>query len=720
MPESTVPEERARSAAKPAAPSPSRRGPARAVDPSLLELAVFLRLAREWDLRFEKLFRQGGVAKWYSSVGHEATTVAAAAALEPGDALLTLHRDSGAILRYYLDCEELFPGLVPAARRRSGRSRDSRELLYRLACQLLGKADGFSAGFERSFHYAHIDEEAQILHVGMISHLGAMIPVAAGVALAFRQQGRDRVALNFIGDGGTSTADFHEGLNMAAVLRAPLVLVVENNQFAFSTPVSQQYACETLAVRGSAYGIPGVRVDGNDPRAVLREVERAVARARRGEGPSLIEAVVGRMRGHSEGDRSFEEVPAADRERYVREDPVERFERELAGEGLVTAEWLGKVHEACAALVLEVVDRARAAAEPAAGTPRPVFAEALETEAPRPARGEAERAEGGAEVTYLDAIAAAMRDAMREDESVFLLGQDIAEFGGAFGVTRGFVEEFGRERVVNTPIAESGTIGIAAGAAVLGRRPVVEMQFADFVSCGFNQLVNVAAKFYYRTLRPLPLVVRLPAGGGVGAGAFHSQNVEAWFLHVAGLKVVAPAWPDDAYVLLREAIRDPNPVLYCEHKFLYRRLRGPIASKASLGKLVRAGARVVREGTDVSVIAYGWMVHRALEAAAALQSDGISAEVVDLRVLAPLDEETVLVSVRKTGRALVVHEAPLTGGFGGEVAARIAEKAFDHLDAPVRRLGYPDTPVPFHKALEEECLPDAEKIAAAARELSRW
>ncbi|MBI4601613.1 MAG: alpha-ketoacid dehydrogenase subunit beta [Planctomycetes bacterium] len=343
------------------------------------------------------------------------------------------------------------------------------------------------------------------------------------------------------------------------------------------------------------------------------------------------------------------------------------------------------------------------------------------------------------QVTYLEAISRALRDAMREDPSVFLLGQDVAAYGGAFKVTAGMLEDFGPERVMNTPISESGAIGVAVGAALLGRRPVVEMQFADFISCGFNQIVNVAAKMFWRTGRPVPLVIRCPAGGGAGAGAFHSQCVEAWFLHTPGLKVVAPAFPRDAYWLLRAAIRDPDPVLYFEHKQLYRRVKAPASAVfdagggsdgrdghgagggGAAGPPPRIGqAATLREGEHVTVISYGWTAHHALEAAEKVAAEGISVEVLDLRTLAPLDEEAVLRAARKTGRVLIAHEACLSGGFGGELAARIAEKAFEHLDAPVRRLAYPDIPVPYHRALEAACLPSAEKIAQVVRELRGW
>jgi len=684
----------------------------------MLETHFHMRLSREWDERFEKLFRQGGIAKWYSGVGSEATTVASAACLRRDDALLTIHRDSGAILRYYASCEDLVPGLLPVENRHGGEK--ARELLYRLACQLLGRADGFTEGYDRSFHYAHLEAESGLKHIGMISHMGAMIPVAAGVALAFRQQGGDQVALNYIGDGGTSTGEFHEGLNMAAVLDAPLVLVILNNRYAFSTPMSEQYRAESLAARAGGYGIEGIQVDGNDPLAVSAAVSDAVARARSGQGPTLIEAMLGRMRGHSEGDDSLDMLESSEREQYESEDPVACFESHLLEQGLATAEHLEKVRGICSELVLEIVDEASASAAPElAGGERPVFSVATGAGDTGPRGGNERNPEE--ELTYLDAISLALGDSLAEDPEVFLMGQDIAAFGGAFKVTRGLVGKYGEGRVLNTPIAEAGMIGIAAGAALLGRRPVVEMQFSDFVSCGFNPLVNVAAKFYYRTGLEVPLVVRLPSGGGVGAGPFHSQSLEATFLHVPGLKVGAPAWPEDAYVLLREAVRDPNPVLFFEHKYLYRRVKAPLApDSAALGPGVEARARIVRKGDEVTVVAWGWMVHRALAAAQQLAGEGISVEVVDLRVLAPLDEETVLESVRRTGRALVVHEAQLTGGFGGEIVSRIAERAFDSLDAPVRRLAYPDHPVPFNKELEARCLPDEERIASSLRELAAW
>ena len=670
-----------------------------------------MKLARDLDLRFENLLLTGRISKWYSEVGSEATTVPAGLALEPGDVLCSLHRDLGAILAVYLDPARTFPGF--GFGQPDGRRPEPEHLLHRLACQLLGKAEGFSQGVERSFHYAYLEPDAGIYHVGMISHLGSMIPVAAGCAFARRHAGGDRVAINFIGDGGTSTGDFHEGLNMAAVWKLPLVLVIENNRYAFSTPTSQQYAAASLADRGAGYGIPGVQVDGNDPEAVAEVIAQAVARARAGEGPTLVEAMLGRMRGHSEGDDSLKVVPPDELAAYMAADPVPAYAQRLAAEGILdagTQERLdGRIRELVEAAIGAAVDAAPPAPEIAH---RPVFAPVTVNElAPPPVTADVPT------VTYVEAIHRALTEEMERDESVVLMGQDIGVFEGAFRVTRGLFDRWPR-RVLDTPIAESGTLGIAAGAALLGYRPVVEMQFADFISCGFNQLVNVAAKFYYRWQIPCPLVVRLPSGGGVGAGPFHSQNPEGWFSHVAGLKVVCPATAADALGLLKAAIRDPNPVVFCEHKFLYRRIKEALPPGDLTGRL--GEARVLRPGRALSLIAYGASTWVCMEAAEQLAAEGVEAEVVDLRTLVPLDFDTVLDSVRRCGRALVVYEDQLTAGFGAEVAALLADAAFPWLDAPIRRVAFPDRPSPFAKVLEQELMPNRDRVLAAARDVLRY
>lgn len=724
--------------------------PARNESSQRVRRYAFMKLAREFDARFEAMLLTGRVSKWYSAIGNEAITVPAGLALERGDVLCSLHRDLGAILAFYLDAARAFPGVSELGQPAADDPRpEPAELFYRLACQVLGRHDGFSRGIERSYHYGLFAPESGLLHVGMISHLGSMIPVAAGCAFALKQHGTDRVAINFIGEGGTSTGDFHEGVNLAAVWKLPLVLVVENNRYAFSTPARQQYACLQLADRGPGYGIPAETVDGNDADAVARAIEIAVARARTDKGPTLIEAMVGRLRGHAEGDGSMKVVPPRELALYQSQDPVPSYGRRLEVDGALDAATRARIDARARELVEEAIERGLEASPPAPEVAlRPVFAERRGAEvlpAPRERRAapvdleatrvsakslEALGADGptamaaftGApaepmaegESTYLDALHDALEEEMERDRAVVLLGQDIGVFEGAFRVTRGLHARW-PDRVLDTPISESGTLGLAAGAALLGYAPVVEMQFADFVSCGFNQIVNVLAKLFYRFERPAPVVLRLPAGGGVGAGAFHSQNPEAWFTHVAGLKVVYPSTAADAKGLLKAAIRDPNPVVFCESKFLYRRVKEKLPAGEHLVELGRA--RLAREGRDLTIVTYGAQVWTALDAAAELAKEGVEAEILDLRTLVPLDEAAILASVRKTSRALVLHEAQLTGGFGGEIAARIADGAFAWLDAPVKRLAYPDRPSPYARVLENVLLPDRDKLIATIREL---
>jgi 2-oxoisovalerate dehydrogenase E1 component len=707
---------------------------------------AFMKLTRDLDSRFESLLLTGRVSKWYSEVGNEATTVPAGLALRPGDALCTLHRDLGAILAAYLDPARTFPGLGFGDP--DGRRPEPADILYRLTCQLLGRDEGFSRGVERSFHYGFFAPAQGILHAGMISHLGSMIPVAAGCAFALQQRGSGGVAINFIGEGGTSTGDFHEGLNMAAVWKLPLVLVIENNRYAFSTPASQQYAARQLSDRGVGYGIAAETVDGTDPEAMVAAFERAFERARSGEGPTLLEAMLGRMRGHAEGDGSLKVVPKDEYDGYLAADPVPAYAQRLQAEGVLDAATRERIDRRSAELVESSIDRALAAREPDASVAtRAVFAPAGTPAAWPLARGTATGSRGtgtengvavpaflsadegaptamaaftggggqkaAGEATYLDGIHQALAEEMERDPAVILMGQDIAAFEGAFRVTRGLHARW-PDRVRDTPIAESGTLGIAAGAALLGYKPVVEMQFADFVSCGFNQLVNVAAKLYYRWEVPCPIVVRLPSGGGVGAGPFHSQNPEVWFAQHAGIKVVCPATARDAKALMKAAIRDPNPVVFCEHKFLYRRIKEVLPQGDAVEEIGRA--RVARSGSAITLVGYGASTWTCLEAADTLAKDGVEAEVIDLRSLVPWDRDTVLASVRKTARCVIVHEPQRTLGFGAEVAAEIAESAFAWLDAPVKRVTYPDRPVPYAKSLEKLLLPDVAKAVEAARE----
>ena len=654
---------------------------------ALYEALLRPRLIEEKMLR---LLRQNKLSKWFSGMGQEAIAVGVAWALQPDEYILPLHRNVGVCTTRGVELPVLFR-------------------------QLLGKEGGFTKGRDRTFHFGALKHHI----VGMISHLGAMLPVADGLALAAQMRGEPRLAAAFSGDGGTSEGDFHEAANLAAVWKLPVLFIIENNQYGLSTPVSEQYACANLADRGIGYGMPGVVCDGNDLLAVIRAIREAADRARGGEGPTLLEFKTFRMRGHEEASGTAY-VPEALFEEWAARDPLLRFERTLDARGVMPAEERAGLRQTIKDEIDRLVDDAVAAGDPdstAEDELADVYAPPLQVrQESRPAAGPA------SEMRYVDAISDGLREAMRANPEVILIGQDIAEYGGVFKVTEGFVEEFGKARVRNTPIIESGAIGAALGLALEGFRPMVEMQFGDFITCGFNQIVNNLAKTYYRWGAGVPVVLRVPSGGGVGAGPFHSQNVEAWFTHVAGLKVVAPATPADAKGLLLAAFEDGNPVMYLEHKFLYRSSKGDVPSgyyTVPIGE-----ARVAREGRDATIVTYGSAVQWALDAAAVLASEeagrggsgGYEIEVIDLRSLLPWDVTRVIESVKRTGRALVLHEAPSTSGFGAEVAATIGREAFEWLDAPVARLGALDMPIPFSKALEEIFSPKA-KLLPALRDL---
>lgn len=615
------------------------------------------------------LLRQGRLSKWFSGIGQEAIAVGVTAALRPNDWILPMHRNLGVFTTRSVD-------------------------MLRLFRQLFGKAGGFTDGRDRTFHFGLPEKSL----VGMISHLGAMLPVACGLGLASQLKRSGRVAASFTGDGATSEGDFHEALNLAAVWKLPVIFVIENNQYGLSTPTREQYACKRLSDRAVGYGMRGETVDGNDILAVFEAVSAAASRARAGEGPTLLEFETFRMRGHEEASGTAY-VPSKLFEEWSKKDPLARFETVLRARGVMSTFEIETLRETLKAEVDRVADEALDSPEPTSTRAREIASVYAASPLPTPPAPDAP----SREIRYIDAISEALQIGMRRDQRIILMGQDIAEYGGAFKVTKGFVEEFSRARVRNTPIIESGVLGAALGLAIDGLVPVVEMQFGDFISCGFNQIVNNLAKTYYRWGTSVPCVIRTPSGGGTGAGPFHSQNVEAWFTHVAGLRVIAPATPEDAKGLLLASLAEPNPVLFMEHKMLYRSLKGLVPEgyfTTPLGK-----ARVARSGDDLTIVAYGVAVHWAMDAANSLAKEGVEVEVIDLRTLIPWDKETVLESVRRTSRVLVLHEAPLTGGFGAEVAATIAEMAFDDLDAPVTRLGGSDTPIPFAEALEEMLSP---------------
>lgn len=649
----------------------------------LLELYRLLLFPRLIEEKMLNLLRQGRLSKWFSGIGQEAIAVGVTASLRPDDYILPMHRNLGVFTTRGLD-------------------------LVRLLCQLMGKGEGYSRGRERSFHFGTLEHHI----VGMISHLGAMLPVADGLGLAQQLRGTGRVAVAFTGDGATSEGDFHEALNLAAVWKLPVVFVVENNQYGLSTPVSEQYACKDLADRAVGYGIPGVIVDGNDLMAVVAATEQAIQRARAGEGPTLMEFKTFRMRGHEEAS-GVAYVPKALIEEWAQKDPILRYEAHLRQVGILDEVWRDSLKKEMQAKIETAVDEALVAELPPLDASReladvyaPELPAILPTEAPQ-----------GEPLRYVDAVSDALKVAMDRSDRVLIMGQDIAEYGGVFKITDGFVERYGKARVRNTPIIESGVIGAAMGLALEGYLPIVEMQFGDFISCGYNQIVNNLAKTHYRWGEPIPVVIRTPIGGGVGAGPFHSQSPESWFTSIAGLKVVAPATPDDAKGLLLAAIDDPNPVIFLEHKLLYRSIKGPVHPgfyRYRLGE-----GKVVRAGTAATIVTWSACVHQAVEAAEVLAKEGIEVEVIDLRTLLPWDEALVITSVKKTGRVLVLHEAPLVGGFGGEIAAAIGQKAFEYLDAPVARLGALDTPVPFAKSLEQQFLPK-DRILPTLRELLRY
>jgi 2-oxoisovalerate dehydrogenase E1 component len=664
------------------------RAPEGPTDDEMRALYRALLLPRLIEDKMLALLRRGQLSKWFSGIGQEAVSVGLVAALREDDWILPAHRNLGVF---------------------TGRGFDL-DVLFR---QLLGREGPITGGRDRTFHFGDLDHHV----VGMISHLGAMVPVATGLALAAHLRGEDRVAAVLTGDGASSEGDVHEAMNLAAVWKLPVLFVIENNQWGLSTPVSEQYACVDLVDRAAGYGMPGELVDGNDVLAVRDACARAAARGRAGMGPTLLECKTFRMRGHEEASGN-DYVPAADLAAWVARDPIDRFEARLDEAGLLPATERAVLREELRVEVETLVSGALAAPAPAT-TEDDELGRVYAAPAPL-RRADAHRqtdaaASGDGDMRYLDAIRDGLRVALAADDRVVLLGQDIAGYGGVFKATEGLADEFGAERVRNTPIIESGAIGAALGLALAGFRPVVEMQFGDFVSCGFNQLVNNVATTRYRWNAAVPLVVRLPVGGGLGAGPFHSQNVEAWFCHVPGLKVVAPAIADDAKGLLLAALDDGNPVLVLEHKRLYRSVRGPVPGGHHVVPI--GAARVARPGNAATLVTYGAGVEWAVAAADALAAEGAGeVEVIDLRSLRPWDRDTVLDSVRRTSRVLVLHEAGVTGGLGAEIAATIADQAFMDLDAPVRRVGGLDTPIPFAPTLEAVWSADR-RLLPALREL---
>jgi len=637
----------------------------KAIQLTLFEHLLRPRLIEEKML---KQLRQGVISKWFAGIGQEAISVGCAAALNDDEYLFTMHRNLGVFTTRRVPLERLF-------------------------AQWQSKPGGFTRGRDRSFHFG--SQEHKI--VGMISHLGPQLSLAAGVALRHKLLGEKKVSLAFTGDGGTSQGEFHEALNTASVWKLPVIFVVENNGWGLSTPVSEQYACKQLADRGAGYGMKSLTIDGNNVLEVYETVSRLAAGMREKPEPVLLECLTYRVRGHEEAS-GVKYVPEDEIAAWTARDPLNNF-----ADHLLRKKWLTQsARKALEKQIKKEIVTALKAAEAMPTTTGDVGRELGDLFAPPTASAPTFAPNGNrTEMRLIDAISDGLREGMRHHDDLVLMGQDIADYGGVFKITDGFMEEFGAERVRNTPLCESAIIGIGLGLSIAGGKAMVEMQFGDFVTCGFNQIVNNLAKQHYRWNQNADVTVRLPVGGGVGAGPYHSQTMEAWFTSVPGLKIVYPSNPADAKGLLIAALADPNPVLFFEHKALYRSLSGAVPTgyyHTEIGK-----AAIVRPGKEMSIITYGMGVHWARTAVDQL---GVDAEIIDMRTLAPLDYDTLAATVKKTSRALLLHEASLTGGFGGELAAWIGEHCFEHLDAPVRRLAALDTPIPFAAALEADYLPE--------------
>jgi 2-oxoisovalerate dehydrogenase E1 component len=612
------------------------------------------------------LLRQGVISKWFSGIGQEAISVGVASALNQEEYLLPMHRNLGVFTSRDIPLSKLFS-------------------------QFQGKENGYTKGRDRSFHFGtkahHI--------VGMISHLGPQMAVADGIALANKLKGNQQVCVVFSGDGGTSEGDFHEALNVAAVWDLPVIFVVENNGYGLSTPSSEQFRCERIADKGVGYGMDAYSIDGNNVLEVYSTIKKLSKEIKKNPKPILLECMTFRMRGHEEASGT-KYVPQDLMDLWSEKDPVKNYEEFLLSEEVINDAFISN----CRAEVKTEIDEALQLADAEEQVHADVFRELADVFAPFEFSAETPATDSKKKMRMVDAISEALRQSMVRYENSVLMGQDVAEYGGVFKVTEGFVDQFGKERIRNTPICESSIVSAALGLSISGYKSIVEMQFSDFVTSGFNPIINNLAKSHYRWGQQADVVVRMPCGAGVGAGPFHSQTNEAWFIHTPGLKVVYPAFPSDAKGLLAASIEDPNPVLFFEHKALYRSLSEEVHEDyytLPIGK-----AHLLREGSDLTIVTYGMGVHWALKALE--KHPEISADLIDLRSLVPLDKEAVLDSVRKTNKAIILHEDTLFGGIGGELSALISETCFEVLDAPVMRCGSLDTPVPFAPALEDEFL----------------
>ncbi len=612
------------------------------------------------------LLRQGRISKWFSGIGQEAIAVGATMALEQDEYIFPLHRNLGVFTARNVPFAQLFK-------------------------QWQGSKNGFSKGRERSFHFG--TNEYHIC--GMISHLGPQLALADGVALAHKLNKDKKVSLAFSGDGGTSEGDFHEALNVAAVWGLPVIFIIENNGYGLSTPVNEQYACAQLADRAVGYGMKGITIDGNNILDVFHSIKEARQYCIEQQKPILIECMTFRMRGHEEAS-GVKYVPKELFEILGQKDPLSNYESFLKNEKILSPEQIETLRSAVQQEIEDGI--AEGFAEPAI-VPN-TEEEINDLYRAHNGAARAPQSNKSSEMKMIQAISDGLNIAMEKYPKLVLMGQDIAEYGGAFKVTEGFVERFGKERVRNTPICESAIVGAALGLSLKGYKSMMEMQFADFVTVGFNQIVNNLAKIHYRWGQNADVVIRMPTGAGVGAGPFHSQSNEAWFVKTPGLKVVYPSNPEDAKGLLIASFDDPNPVIFFEHKALYRSISGQVPEgdySIEIGK-----AKTVKCGDELSIITYGAGVHWALEYAE--KHPELSIDILDLRTLLPLDYEAIRATVNRTGKVMILHEDTLIGGIGGELSAWISEHCFDSLDAPIMRCASLDTPIPFSIELEQNFL----------------
>ena len=633
-----------------------------------LELYRNILLPRMIEEKMILLLRQNRISKWFSGIGQEAISVGSTMAMLKDEYILPMHRNLGVFTSRNMPLKRLFS-------------------------QFQGKANGYTKGRDRSFHFGSIEDRI----IGMISHLGPQLSIANGLSLAKKLNSENKGTLVFTGDGGTSEGEFHEALNLAAVWKLPVIFLVENNGYGLSTPSSEQFAMKDFVSKGPGYEIKAQKIDGNNILEVYETVKKIMSSMRKNPEPFLLECITFRMRGHEESSGT-KYIPQELFDEWAKKDPVVNYEKYLLENNIITQDSINRIRQEFSAYIDEAVDSA---------FEEPVITvdssnEYADVYKPSPHITITPQTDQKSEKRFIEAISDGLYQAMEQDKRIILMGQDIAEYGGAFKVTQGFLEKFGRDRVRNTPIIESGAIGAALGLAIEGFKPIVEMQFSDFVTCGFNQIVNNLAKLNYRWGQNADVLIRMPTGAGVGAGPFHSQSTEGWFFQTPGLKLVYPSNPTDAKGLLVASINEVNPVLYFEHKALYRSIKEEIYDNiysTEIGK-----GNYIKHGNTASIITYGLGVHWAKEI---VERNNLDIEIVDLRTLLPFDKDIIEETIKKTNRVLLLQEDTFTGGVMAELSAYITENLFDYLDAPVVRVGSLDTPVPFATELEANFLASA-------------